>query len=292
MGDINETILNSIRDQICLIDKNGEIIFVNEQWNQSVIKNRGDLCSCGLGANYIHASRDNTEVHKGLISLMNDKIDVFTHEYDCHIGNVKKWFLMKATKLKRNDEGIEGAVICHVNITKQKLFERQLKKYADTDPLTSLYNRRFFEEKLQECARQLHVDDNPVAIIYMDIDNFKDINDAFGHAAGDNVLKELSFLLLEVTKEDDICARWGGDEFALLLLDANKNDLTVTAKRILQHVQRLKVPVDSTTINVYVSIGGGFFSESMKVDEMLEKVDVALYEAKDKGKNQICIRKE
>lgn len=286
---ISESILNSLRDQICLIDAAGMICFVNDEWKRFAERNGGTLSDSFLGMNYLEQCKNEAAVHQGLQAILNGDLDCFNHEYPCHSPTKKRWFLMQATPLQANKEGIEGAVIRHVDITKQKILELQLKDYAEKDPLTSLYNRRYFEEQLEKEVDRALQRGSYLALLYIDTDNFKEINDAYGHPAGDQVLKALAFQITQATRPSDIAARIGGDEFAILLPDTDKAQLTVIAERLSLYIQHVKVREQGCPIDVTVSIGGKSFKDNFPLNAMVKWVDKALYSAKARGKNQVVI---
>ncbi|WP_135548367.1 sensor domain-containing diguanylate cyclase [Paenibacillus cymbidii] len=149
-------ILDSLRDQLCLIDKFGNIVFANQAWINAALSNGGDIQRCGVGANYLEACKEEKEIYSGISSILSNKVDYFSCEYPCHTPTTNKWFYMQATPCNVDRNSFEGAVIWHVDITEKKLLEMKLKEYAVTDPLTSLYNRRFFDQKLKSglCLRR------------------------------------------------------------------------------------------------------------------------------------------
>lgn len=286
---INEAVLNSLRDQICLIDATGMISFTNKEWNQFALRNGGTLPDCGIGTNYLQQCETEPAVSQGLQELLAGEADSFTFEYPCHSPSIKRWFLMQATSLQANEEAIAGVVIRHVDITKQKLLELQLKEYAERDPLTSLFNRRYFEEQLSKEVSLALQKETYLSLLYIDIDNFKDINDAYGHPTGDQVLKQLALQIAAAGRFSDTAARIGGDEFAMLLLDTNKTELELTANRLIRAIQQLKIQEQDHPITVTVSIGGKSFIDDFPINSMAKWVDKALYSAKQKGKNQVVI---
>jgi len=285
----NEAVLNSLRDQICLIDATGIIYFTNKEWNQFMINNGGTLSCCGIGINYLQQSETEPVVYQGLQAILAGETDCFNFEYPCHSPSKKRWFLMQATPLQPNEETIEGVVIRHVDITKQKLLELQLKEYAEKDSLTSLFNRRYFEEQLTKEANLSLQHGTYLSLLSIDIDNFKEINDTYGHLAGDHVLKKLALQIADVARSSDTAARIGGDEFALLLPNTDKTELELLANRLRLDIQQLKVQAQNRQINVTVSIGGKSFTDEFPITSFAEWVDKALYIAKDKGKNQVFI---
>lgn len=196
---------------------------------------------------------------------------------------------MQATPLQANEAALTGVVIRHVDITKQKLLELQLKEYAEKDPLTSLFNRRYFEEQLSKDISLALQKGTYLSLLYIDIDNFKDINDAYGHPTGDQVLKQLALQIAAAGRSSDTAARIGGDEFAMLLPDTNKTELELRANRLISDIQQLKIQEQGHPIPVTVSIGGKSFIDDFPINSMGKWVDKALYSAKQKGKNQVVI---
>lgn len=164
---------------------------------------------------------------------------------------------------------------------------KNLHKLATTDHLTELYNRQYFNKQLEHflllADRHRHI----ISIIMFDIDNFKKINDSFGHPAGDSVLKELSLLLMREVRKTDIVARWGGEEFILLTIVAKKDDAHHLAKKLCD-----KISQHLFTINQQVtcSFGVTTYIPDENIDTLINRVDAALYDAKRKGRNTIVSR--
>ncbi|MGB6408970.1 MAG: diguanylate cyclase, partial [Planococcus donghaensis] len=285
---IKESILNSLRDRICVIDLTGSILFVNNEWLQFALRNGETLTNYGIGMNYLEQFENEPLMYQGLQAILTGQKDSFNFEYPCHSPTIKRWFLMQATPLQ-TEEPFEGAVIRYVDITKQKLLELQLKELAEQDSLTSLYNHRYFMEQLAKAADNARHDGRFLALLYIDIDNFKAINDTYGHPAGDHVLKELANQLKKGTRFADTVARVGGDEFAVLLPDITQVEVKLIADRLLLSIQRLTIHYQDCLIEFTISIGGGIFTDKMPLTSMMELVDKSLYIAKDKGKNKVVI---
>jgi len=286
---INESILNSLRDPICLIDATGTICFTNKEWNRFALHNGGVLSNCGIGTNYFHHCEKEPNVQQGLQAVLSGEVDCFNFEYPCHSPSTDRWFLMQANPLQANASAIEGVVIRHVDITKQKLTELQLKEHAEKDSLTSLFNRRYFQEQLKKEVRFAQQKNTPISLLYIDTDNFKEINDTYGHPTGDQVLKQLALQITNITRSSDTTARIGGDEFAVLLPNTDKAELELIANRLSEEIQQLKIQEQNSQIDVTVSIGGKSFTSDFPLNCMIDWVDDALYLAKDKGKNQVVI---
>ena len=193
------------------------------------------------------------------------------------------------TFLSRADaEMKDGEVVrlngTHLDITDRKRMEAQLEYQADHDPLTGLYNRRHFSEELERGLRFARRYSRSGAVLMIDVDNFKTVNDTHGHAAGDSVLKGLSAAISAETRETDLVARLGGDEFAVVLPEA-------TVAEAKEAAEQIRGRVSETSGGPSLTIGIAPFdgAEELVADDVLVAADIALYEAKQAGKNQVHV---
>ncbi len=176
------------------------------------------------------------------------------------------------------------------DITERKEMESQLQKLASTDPLTGLANRRVFLEKLeQETAKVARLPHYSAVLLMLDLDFFKRVNDGYGHAAGDAVLKAFAEVVRNTSRVIDVPARLGGEEFAILLSGADKNDALAMAERLREQVAETVVEHNAGQVRITVSIGAAALSANDSNGEaVLHRADTALYEAKDRGRNRTC----
>jgi diguanylate cyclase (GGDEF)-like protein len=155
----------------------------------------------------------------------------------------------------------------------------RLYRRATEDFLTRLFNKSFFEERLGILLQE----GKPFGLIFMDCDNFKEINDTLGHVVGDQYLEALGKRLMGLCRSSDVPCRYGGDEFAILLPGANADQMRMIAARVQDSVRRLEYPVRDQVARTTVSIGtlwSGGNRSSLPVEDLLRKVDAALYKAK------------
>ncbi|HZW04863.1 MAG TPA: diguanylate cyclase [Anaerolineaceae bacterium] len=168
------------------------------------------------------------------------------------------------------------------------MLHSEVQQLATTDPLTGVYNRRAFEDLGQREIERFERFGHPLAAIMLDIDDFKQINDQHGHAAGDTVLQTLARVCRRNLRKVDIFCRYGGDEFAVLLPETTLSQANEVANRIRQEVAAQDFPTADGGLNVTVSMGVVSASETAyTLQELMERADSALYAAKQQGKNRI-----
>ena len=166
---------------------------------------------------------------------------------------------------------------------------RQLQELALTDPLTGLPNRRAMDiwtgRQFSAAARH----DFPLWVVIADLDNFKNVNDTYGHDAGDAVLKKFSEVLMASTRQSNICGRFGGEEFLLILTHVDKQQLGIAIERVRQRFEMQEFTVEGKTFKVTASFGAAGFrgSPPPEFSSLLSRADSALYVAKRRGRNRV-----
>jgi diguanylate cyclase (GGDEF)-like protein/PAS domain S-box-containing protein len=177
-----------------------------------------------------------------------------------------------------------GAVIAFRDITERKAFEDELHQHAFYDSLTGLANRRLLVERLDQALRRSALDRKSHALIFLDVDRFKSINDSLGHVTGDEFLVAIATRLKGVVRSHDLLARFGGDEFVVLLDDvAGVHEAVAAARRICTAVEQPMVLPDGYELVASVSLGIAMTEPDKSADDVLRDADVAMYDAKTKG---------
>lgn len=171
------------------------------------------------------------------------------------------------------------------HLLKPNCFYSRVKHRIWLDPLTGIFNRRYFENQLSKELQRASRYEHTLSILFIDIDQFKKINDEFGHQVGDHVLEQLSEILERSVRSVDVVARYGGDEFIILLPETKKNYALKTADRILKHIKNHDFFADDLKVkDLNISIGiAGFPEDAGGTYELIKKADGALYEAKREG---------
>ncbi|OYQ31537.1 hypothetical protein CHU95_20555 [Niveispirillum lacus] len=169
-----------------------------------------------------------------------------------------------------------------------RLANRELSVLAQTDPLTGALNRRtFFSLAEREIGRQQRIGSD-LAVLVLDIDHFKKINDTYGHNTGDQVLAQFAAQISQCIRVQDVFARLGGEEFGLILPDTNAHQAAETAERLRRSVEQTPIHTDSGSPSITVSIGGSVvLPGDTSIEPVLRRADVALYRAKNCGRNRV-----
>jgi diguanylate cyclase (GGDEF)-like protein len=160
---------------------------------------------------------------------------------------------------------------------------------ADSDDLTGIWNKRYFRRQLPHEIERARVYNLPLSLLMFDVDDFKQINDSFGHTIGDVVLSELCGTVRETIRPPDFFVRFGGDEFAVVLPHTDRGGAAAVAERILERVNQLTIPTDEEgAIRCSVSIGIADYRAGETATDLIRRADERLYEAKRAGKNRIA----
>ncbi len=173
---------------------------------------------------------------------------------------------------------------------KRVLVYQQLQKQATTDSLTELANHGYFYRRLREEAHRAKRYKSPLSVLLIDVDNFKLVNDRYGHRMGDSVLQTLAHLLRAQLRDSDVIARYGGEEFGVLLPHTDVEPARVTAERVCETIRQTPIPRRRGCLHVSVSIGvASLPCHAQSADVLVQKADHALYQAKSAGKDRVCV---
>jgi diguanylate cyclase (GGDEF)-like protein len=218
-----------------------------------------------------------------------------TGESVVHMGRALKGEIQARRKVEQALQGAydevehqvrERTEELEVEIRERRRLERALRLQAEYDALTGLPNRHVFFDRAQQALALARRHKSPAAILFIDLDNFKPINDSLGHKAGDDLLKEVATRLRACVRESDTVARFGGDEFVILLIDFTPTQEPEDVARAI--IERISSPVDldQERVTISGSIGIALYpDDGDSVDELLHQADTAMYRAKEVGKN-------
>lgn len=240
----------------------------------------------------LNISLDNYPIEH-LLNREPELLEIFksetTREFSLVIGGEERYFEIGAVPLVNPHDRKMGMLKSIRDITEKKMVQERLTILATTDSLSGLYNRTEFMKLAQRKYSWAKRRKEELSLLMMDIDFFKTINDTFGHAAGDEVIREMGNLIMTSFRKTDIAGRLGGEEFAVLLKNTSLNDAKKAAEKFRETVSRKKVIYEKQEINFTVSIGVAAtyddIGNNSNIENILKQADDALYKAKAKGRN-------
>jgi diguanylate cyclase (GGDEF)-like protein/PAS domain S-box-containing protein len=198
-----------------------------------------------------------------------------------------------ASPIRVHDGHTSGIVFVFHDVSQTHELTQQLSHQATHDVLTGLFNRRDFEIKVKQAIRDAEIANREHSLIYMDLDQFKVINDTCGHIAGDELLNQYTAKLLDLVRHGDTLARVGGDEFGLLLEDCTNQQALLVAQKILEMTQQFRFSWEEKTFGIGVSIGLiSINHQSGSVIDVISRVDAACHMAKEAGRSRIYVHDE
>lgn len=183
----------------------------------------------------------------------------------------------------------DSTTICEVNSKLERL-NKELEDMSHRDPMTHLFNRRYFAVQSEKIKSFCKRNDLPLSIITLDIDKFKNINDTYGHLAGDDVIIATARVLEKEVRRSDVVARFGGEEFVILLQDCSVESACIVAEKVRRSIEETTVNSADHNINFTISLGVTQFDyeqDKDNIDTTLGRADNALYRAKEAGRNRI-----
>jgi predicted signal transduction protein with EAL and GGDEF domain/PAS domain-containing protein len=311
--------VDALSAHIAILDDQGKIIAVNRAWQDYGAKNPPSPSNFAVGANYLAVceaaigpcSKDSLAMASGIRAVLRREKDEFTLEYPCHSPTEASWFVARVSHF--SGTGPNRVVVAHENVTQRRLAEERLRHLSLHDVLTGLPNRVLFADRVEQALQRLKRDSTRhFAVLCIDLDRFKVVNDSMGHAAGDALLKTISKRLQACLRSSDsltfemsvktaeeapdgaiighTVSRMGGDEFTLVL-DGLKhpNDAAIVAGRLLGAIYQT-IEVNGRELRTTASIGivNGSVSYN-SAQELLRDADAAMYRAKTLGKARFVV---
>ena len=290
-----EEMLNSFKTRykydVYFVSENGELTLfskgLNKRGNISSIEGLKEIKEAifkGEQSQFEYANKDgeyllNTKyIEKLKLHLF---VEINKKEY---LGEIKKTFYVNLSISLLVTLLVTLIIIYTIDI-----YQKQLIQLASEDALTGLANRRKFNEHFEKLYKLYRKEVNKITLLLIDIDDFKAVNDTLGHLVGDEALIRIAEILKKKLRATDLIARWGGEEFAFLLVDVTSQNALEIAQNICQAIREDAMLCDIVQKQLTVSIGLGELSSLESQDGLVHKVDTALYEAKKAGKDQVIV---
>lgn len=267
------------------LDADGNLVYANERWYKITGTHAG---ASAWDEHEDRIVQDDLDLYRSSWERARQKSHsvLVEYRYQSDLGAEK--FLMENVAPLTAGLGMEGMIGTLADVTELKNAQKELEKLAFYDPLTGLPNRRFFIDLLGFGLAKAKRSVAKAAVLMLDMDNFKRVNDLLGHAGGDQLLQQQAQRIRAAVREQDAVSRMGGDEFTIMLAPVNEiSEVTSLAKRVLDAIN-LPITVGAHTLEVSASIGIALYpADGEKADELIRNADMALYEAKSSGRNRV-----
>lgn len=235
----------------------------------------------------------------GVLQLINKKennqLTIFTQR-DKEFISLTNYLI--ALGISNAQENIEKLKIANLEL-EDKVIQRTKKlediqhkliEQANCDPMTNLYNRRYFNDISKNLISISKREKTDLSVMIMDIDNFKNINDTYGHDIGDKVIIFVANTLLETARQSDVSVRFGGEEFVILLPNTSYKSAQILAEKIRKNIEEAQMDINNNILTFTLSIGISQVNlDDLMIEDTLKRADMALYDAKSSGKNRINI---
>ena len=289
-------ILDNLYDCIYIVDKNRKIIY----WNKAAEKLTGYTESEIVGSycydNILnHINNNGTKLCGYCCPLARSmkgwevkKTNVFFHHKDGHRVPTS----IKILPYRDEDDEIIGAIEIFSENFEQKYILKKIKeleKLSMLDELTQMPNRRYVQKVIKMKLKECRLTKINFGLIFIDIDNFKKVNDNYGHDVGDLVLKTISKTLSNNLREEDTIGRWGGEEFIGVFSEVNEEILKKLAEKLRMLVENTVIKINGKNIKVTISIGATIGTSQDDMNTLIKKSDDLLYYSKKNGKNCVTI---
>ncbi len=287
-----QAVFDSLSAQVAVVDRNGLVLQVNAAWRERAINSGlSDGSSC-IGGQYLELlarltgndAQTVAAVAEGMAAVRAGDVEYFNLPAPFQAPGDQRWFTLRITPV--HDAG-QRMVVSHEDVSDLKAAELASWRLANIDSLTGALSRlNFLNLAEQELARATRYA-LPLMVLMLDLDHFKRINDRYGHAAGDAVLRGFVQTVAGVLRESDFVGRIGGEEFAVMLPNTTLEGGRALAQRIIESVRASPIEIGQHTINYTVSIGAGCLSGETSFVALLGLADNALYRAKEGGRNRL-----
>ena len=298
---VAQAVLDALDAEVAVVDRVGLIVATNLAWEARTALDPGasgawvggepdgDLVSA-LGAS-APTSVPAREALTGLTCVLGGSAREYRLEYAADVAGEARQYHLAVTRLP---DGVDGALVSHEDVTWRRSLEGQLVDRATHDPLTGLPNRLLLDDRLRGALVRAQRTGHAVAVMLVDLDSFKAVNDALGHAAGDQVLVAVARRLTRACRTSDTVARFGGDEFVLVVDDVSGADPVARVARRVLEAMTAPIVVDGGELYFTASVGVAVADASLPptsatAADLVRDADTAMFRAKSQGRNQYVV---
>jgi diguanylate cyclase (GGDEF)-like protein/PAS domain S-box-containing protein len=291
-------LLDNLYEGVYVVDRDRKIRYWNEAAEKMTGYSRSEIIGKFCWDNLLkHTDNDGKTLCKGGCLLeaamregKNKEAELFFHHREGHQVPV----IVRMAPITDSKGVVIGAAeIFSDNYSSQDLTRkvRELERMALLDPLTRLGNRRYGEMNLTTKLRELKRYGWAFGLLFIDIDRFKNVNDTYGHDAGDKVLRLVAATINNGLRSSDVVSRWGGEEFVAFITNVDEEKMRLVAEKLRMLVERSTVTLDGTDAHITISIGATLARKKDSAHGIIKRADSLMYSAKKAGRNQVIAEK-
>ncbi|MFZ5856808.1 MAG: diguanylate cyclase [Chloroflexota bacterium] len=294
--EFHQTLIDNMYDGVYYVDASRRISYWNKGAERLTGYSRNKMVGRFCFDNLLdHVTDDGKHLCTNGCPLSATMQDAQPREAEVHLRHAdghRVPILVRTSPIYDENHNVVGAVEVFSN--NQSMFRMrrrvdQLEQDVLRDPLTGLGNRAFLQMKIQSALNEYRIHPIPFGVLFIDIDNFKSVNDTYGHPAGDLVIQNVARTLSAHLRGTDACGRWGGDEFVVLLLEVEPSHLHTIADKLRAMVASSTVRFEGQEITVTASVGAAAAHEDDTVESLIERADSQMYSSKLSGRNQVSV---
>jgi len=289
-------VVDSLPDGVYVTDRERRITY----WNRAAEAISGYTAEEVLGRrcseNFLmHVDDSGCLLCQGNCPLSRTLEDGLPHRADVYLHHKSGYRIpleVRVSPIWGGDGNVVGAVEVFSDNSRQRAVRdraKDLAKFAFLDPASQVGNRSYLEQQLAQHLEQFSAFGTPFGILLADLDEFKNINDTYGHAAGDTVLVTVAKTMSNCLRASDVVGRWGGDEFLAILPGISRQFLASVSEKLRKLIAQSTVPVNDTQILVTISVGAAMVASGDSPDSLLKRADQKLYASKQTGRNRVSL---
>jgi diguanylate cyclase (GGDEF)-like protein/PAS domain S-box-containing protein len=293
---LHEKLLDSLYDGVYFVDQERRI----QYWNQGAEHLTGYSAAEAVGKHcfdnfLVHVNEGGCALCLGGCPLASTIVDGQRREAEVYLRHKlghRVPVSVRVSPIVDSAGCIVGAVEVFSDVTAKKNIERrvgELENLAFLDPLTGVPNRRYVELKIKQAVQEVEQFGRRVGLLLIDVDNFKRVNDQYGHEVGDDALKAVCRTLTYNLRSEDTVGRWGGEEFLVIVTDVNVTAFAAFAERCRMLISESAIPVGSDFLRITVSLGATFINEGDSDQSAIKRADELMYRSKASGRNQVTL---
>ena len=292
--DFYKSLAENTFDGMMQVDMDGCIV----AWNRGAERMFGHTAKSVIGTRYQNQAVKQLAENGEMLSAA--RLPIFLtlrdgqlredHTYIQHLEGYRISVLIRVLPIFNNKKKITGAMQIFTDSKALIAAREERKRVSETvffDALTGIGDRRHIENRIRFALDDYKTSKVECGVLFIDIDHFKDLNDSYGHLAGDKVLRFIANTLRHNLRTTDSCGRWGGEEFLALILDIDLEGVTVVAEKIRRLIEQAKIQDDDRNLDVTISIGASVSQPNDTVESIIRRTDELMYKSKENGRNRV-----